>query len=51
MKQYLDELSRDEENKKRLITGKRVDLAEELRKVRSIQDKLELFIAELNKDQ
>ncbi|XP_063677299.1 dynamin-like 120 kDa protein, mitochondrial isoform X4 [Bolinopsis microptera] len=51
VKQYLDELSRDEENKKRLITGKRVDLAEELRKVRSIQDKLELFIAELNKDQ
>ncbi|KAL5264482.1 hypothetical protein ACHWQZ_G005539 [Mnemiopsis leidyi] len=51
VKQYLEELSRDEENKKKLITGKRVDLAEELRKVRSIQDKLELFIAELNKDQ
>ena len=33
MKQYLEDIAQDEERKKALINGKRVDLAEQLRKL------------------
>ncbi|CAO1305992.1 unnamed protein product [Diamesa tonsa] len=48
IKEVLDEFSDDEEKKVQLLTGKRVILAEELIRVRQIQEKLEEFINALN---
>ncbi|KAH8404141.1 hypothetical protein KR215_010315, partial [Drosophila sulfurigaster] len=50
IKAVLDEFSDDEEKKAHLLTGKRVQLAEELIKVRQIQEKLEEFINSLNQE-
>ncbi|KAH8308759.1 hypothetical protein KR059_001318, partial [Drosophila kikkawai] len=50
IKAVLDEFSDDEEKKAHLLTGKRVLLAEELIKVRMIQEKLEEFINSLNQE-
>ncbi|XP_032307080.1 dynamin-like 120 kDa protein, mitochondrial isoform X4 [Drosophila ananassae] len=50
IKAVLDEFSDDEEKKAHLLTGKRVLLAEELIKVRQIQEKLEEFINSLNQE-
>ncbi|XP_017868570.1 PREDICTED: dynamin-like 120 kDa protein, mitochondrial isoform X2 [Drosophila arizonae] len=50
IKAVLDEFSEDEERKAQLLTGKRVQLAEELIKVRQIQEKLEEFINSLNQE-
>ncbi|XP_032590340.1 dynamin-like 120 kDa protein, mitochondrial isoform X4 [Drosophila grimshawi] len=50
IKAVLDEFSDDEERKGYLLTGKRVQLAEELIKVRQIQEKLEEFINSLNQE-
>ncbi|XP_031635854.1 dynamin-like 120 kDa protein, mitochondrial isoform X4 [Contarinia nasturtii] len=48
IKEVLDEFSDDEDKKVQLLTGKRVLLAEELIRVRQIQEKLEEFINALN---
>ncbi|XP_055382335.1 dynamin-like 120 kDa protein, mitochondrial [Condylostylus longicornis] len=50
IKSVLDEFGEDEEKKQQLLTGKRVILAEELIKVRHIQEKLEEFINALNQE-
>ncbi|XP_065368208.1 dynamin-like 120 kDa protein, mitochondrial isoform X2 [Calliphora vicina] len=50
IKEVLDEFSEDDEKKAHLLTGKRVTLAEELIKVRQIQEKLEEFINSLNQE-
>ena len=47
IKEVLEDMSVDEETKKRLLTGRRVMLAEELKSVRQIQEKLEEFIKAL----
>jgi optic atrophy protein 1 len=47
----LDEYSEDDVKKAKLISGKRVELAEELVKVRQIQDKLDEFITALNQEE
>ncbi|CAH8475074.1 unnamed protein product [Schistosoma rodhaini] len=47
VKQALNELSNDPIRVKKLITGKRVQLAEDLSRTRHIQEKLEEFIAAL----
>lgn len=47
----LDEYSEDETKKSQLISGKRVELAEELVKVRQIQEKLDEFITALNQEE
>ncbi|KAF6777825.1 hypothetical protein AHF37_02744 [Paragonimus kellicotti] len=49
VKQVLSELSDDPLALRKLITGRRVSLAEELKRVRHLQDKLEEFIGALNK--
>lgn len=46
----LDEYAEDELKKTELISGKRVELAEELVKVRQIQEKLDEFITALNQE-
>uniref|UniRef100_A0A7G3AHH8 Dynamin-like GTPase OPA1, mitochondrial n=1 Tax=Lutzomyia longipalpis TaxID=7200 RepID=A0A7G3AHH8_LUTLO len=50
IKAVLDEYSEDEDKKQQLLTGKRVSLAEELLRVRKIQERLEEFINALNKE-
>ncbi|XP_033097917.1 dynamin-like 120 kDa protein, mitochondrial [Anneissia japonica] len=50
VKEVLDDFMEDENKKKHLLYGRRVELAEELKRVRRIQEKLEDFIAALNKE-
>jgi len=50
VKQVLDEISHDQASKERLIRGRQVDLAEELKRVRHIQESLEQFIEALNSE-
>ena len=50
IKEALEEIGEDHFKKKSLLTGKRVTLAEELKSVRYIQEKLEEFIKALNED-
>lgn len=48
--EVLDEYSEDDLKKAELLSGKRVELAEELRRVRQIQEKLDEFITALNQE-
>ncbi|XP_040896052.1 dynamin-like 120 kDa protein, mitochondrial isoform X3 [Toxotes jaculatrix] len=50
VKEVLDDFGEDMEKKTQLITGRRVQLAEDLKKVREIQEKLEVFIEALHKE-
>ncbi|XP_061594436.1 dynamin-like 120 kDa protein, mitochondrial isoform X4 [Cololabis saira] len=50
VKEVLDDFGEDLEKKTHLITGRRVQLAEDLKKVREIQEKLEAFIEALHKE-
>ncbi|XP_008285783.1 dynamin-like GTPase OPA1, mitochondrial isoform X4 [Stegastes partitus] len=50
VKEVLDDFGEDTERKTHLITGRRVQLAEDLKKVREIQEKLEAFIEALHKE-
>nr|XP_057929183.1 dynamin-like 120 kDa protein, mitochondrial isoform X2 [Doryrhamphus excisus] len=50
VKEVLDDFGEDTEKKSHLITGRRVQLAEDLKKVREIQEKLEAFIEALHKE-
>ncbi|XP_038217260.1 dynamin-like 120 kDa protein, mitochondrial isoform X2 [Zerene cesonia] len=50
LREVLDEMSSDPELKKNLLSGRRVELAEELKRVRQVQEKLEEFIEALNKE-
>ena len=50
IKDTLDDFGQDHEKKLSLLTGRRVQIAEELKRVRQIQEKLEEFIAALNSE-
>uniref|UniRef100_A0A8C2AGU5 Dynamin-like GTPase OPA1, mitochondrial n=1 Tax=Cyprinus carpio TaxID=7962 RepID=A0A8C2AGU5_CYPCA len=50
VKEVLEDFGEDTEKKIQLITGRRVQLAEDLKKVREIQEKLEAFIEALHKE-
>ncbi|XP_015792398.1 dynamin-like 120 kDa protein, mitochondrial isoform X2 [Tetranychus urticae] len=50
LKDVLDDFSQDREIKISLLKGRRVQLAEELKRVKLIQEKLEEFIAALEKE-
>ncbi|XP_062505417.1 dynamin-like 120 kDa protein, mitochondrial isoform X2 [Corticium candelabrum] len=50
VKQLLETMALDKSKKHQLINGKRVDLAEKLKRVRSIQDKLFAFIDALSNE-
>nr|XP_046157579.1 dynamin-like 120 kDa protein, mitochondrial isoform X5 [Oncorhynchus gorbuscha] len=50
VKEVLEDFGEDNERKIHLITGRRVQLAEDLKKVREIQEKLEAFIEALHKE-
>ncbi|XP_035272118.1 dynamin-like 120 kDa protein, mitochondrial isoform X5 [Anguilla anguilla] len=50
VKEVLEDFGEDTEKKVHLITGRRVQLAEDLKKVREIQEKLEAFIEALHKE-
>ncbi|XP_051752957.1 dynamin-like 120 kDa protein, mitochondrial isoform X6 [Ctenopharyngodon idella] len=50
VKEVLEDFGEDNEKKVQLITGRRVQLAEDLKKVREIQEKLEAFIEALHKE-
>ena len=47
-KNVLEDYSQDPEKKEKLLTGRRVTIAEELKRVRQIQERLEEFIKALN---
>ncbi|XP_054838974.1 dynamin-like 120 kDa protein, mitochondrial isoform X2 [Eublepharis macularius] len=51
VKEVLEDFAEDCEKKVKLITGKRVQLAEDLKKVREIQEKLEVFIEALHQEE
>ncbi|XP_067127629.1 dynamin-like GTPase OPA1, mitochondrial isoform X2 [Centruroides vittatus] len=50
IKEVLEDYGQDQQKKVQLLTGRRVLLAEELKRVRQIQEKLEEFIAALNSE-
>lgn len=50
VKEILDDFSTDDKLVNNLLQGKRVDLAEDLKRVRQIQEKLEEFIEALNRE-
>ena len=49
-KEVLEDFAEDGEKKVKLLTGKRVQLAEDLKKVREIQEKLDAFIEALHQE-
>lgn len=51
VKEVLEDFAEDPEKKTKLLTGKRVQLAEDLKKVREIQEKLEAFIEALHQEE
>ncbi|XP_015264761.1 PREDICTED: dynamin-like 120 kDa protein, mitochondrial [Gekko japonicus] len=51
VKEVLEDFAEDYEKKAKLITGKRVQLAEDLKTVREIQEKLEAFIEALHQEE
>ncbi|KAM7160667.1 dynamin-like GTPase OPA1, mitochondrial isoform 3-T3 [Macrochelys suwanniensis] len=50
VKEVLEDFAEDGDKKVKLLTGKRVQLAEDLKKVREIQEKLEAFIEALHQE-